>query len=130
MIRTEGLVKNKISYMKYIKLQWCHMGVIFIPKHMLRKRLKCVHILSLIIHYHTRNVYCGDVLTVHVSVFLTKNQIISIKKQHPQLGFTFITALHVVVLMVEFNWRTRKYVTCANNNLHQMNPKQYTPENN
>ena len=42
------------------------MDVIFIPKHMIRKRLQCVNIVSLIIQYHTGNVYCGAVLTVHV----------------------------------------------------------------
>ena len=42
------------------------------------------------------------------------------KKQHPQLGFTFITSLEVVLLMVEFNLKTRKYVTCVNKNLYQI----------
>ena len=39
----------------------------------------------------------------HVSIFLTKNQIISIQKQHPQYGFTFITSLDVVLIIVEFH---------------------------
>ena len=97
------------------------MDVIFMPKHLIQQRPQCVHILSLFMHFHTRNVYCGDVLTVHVSIFLTKKQIIIIQKQHPQFGFTFITPMQIVVLMVEFHWRTRKYVTCVNKNLHQMN---------
>ena len=45
----------------------------------------------------------------------------NMRKQHPQLGFTFITSLHVVILMVEFRWKTRKYVTFVNKNLHQIN---------
>ena len=52
---------------------------------------------------HNGNVYCGVVLTVHKSIFLTKKQIKSTNKQHPQLGFTFITSLDVVLLMVKFH---------------------------
>ena len=36
--QNEGLVKNQISYMKHIKIESCHMGVIFMPKHMIWKR--------------------------------------------------------------------------------------------
>ena len=32
MLKTEGLGKKKIEYMKHIKIQSCHMGVIFMPK--------------------------------------------------------------------------------------------------
>ena len=61
--------------------------------------------------------YCDVMMTIHVSIFLTKKQIISIQKQHPQFGFAFIASLHVVVLMVEFHLKTIKYVICVNNNL-------------
>ena len=97
------------------------MEVIFKPNHMIWQRLQRVHILSLIMHFHTLNVYFDDVLTFHASIFLTKKQIISIQTQHPQLGFTFITPLRVVLIMVEFHWKTIKYVTCVNNNLYQTN---------
>ena len=50
------------------------------------------------------------------------------KKQHPQLGFTFITSLNVLLPMVEFRQKVKKYVTCVNKNLHQINLKIYTPE--
>ena len=50
------------------------------------------------------------------------------KRQHPQLGFTFITSLDVVLLMVKLHWRTRKYVTCVNKNLYQIHLQKYTPE--
>ena len=73
------------------------------PKHQIWKMLQRAHILSLSMHFHTENVYCGAVLTVLVSIFLTKKQLKSMKKQHPQLGFTFITSLDVVLLMVEFH---------------------------
>ena len=53
-----------------------------------------------------------------------------LKKQHPQLGFTFITALYVVLLMVEFHWKKRKSVSCVNNNLYQIHLQKYTPEKN
>ena len=76
------------------------MGVIFMPKHLIWQRLQIAHILSLIIHFHTVNLYCGVVPNVHVSILLTKKQIKNINKQHPQLGFTFITSLDVVLPMV------------------------------
>ena len=79
------------------------MGIIFIPKHLIWKMIQCAHILSLIILFHTVNVYCGDVLTVLVSILLTNKQLKNMKKQHPQLGFTFITSLDVVLLMVKFH---------------------------
>ena len=34
MIKTEGPEKKQIAYMKLIKIQSCHMGVILTPKHM------------------------------------------------------------------------------------------------
>ena len=52
---------------------------------------------------HTGNVYCDAVLTVLVLIFLTKKQVGSMKKLYPLLGFTFITSLDVVLLMVEFH---------------------------
>ena len=77
------------------------MGVIFMSKHMIWKRLQCAHIHSLIIHFQTGNVDCGAVPTFHVSIFLTNKHIIIIQKQHPQYGFTFITSLDVLMFMVE-----------------------------
>ena len=106
------------------------MDVIFIPNHLIWKRLQCVHIFSMIMHFHTGNVYLDAVLTVHVSIFLTKKQIISFQTQQPQLGFTFITSLRVVMIMVEFHRETREYVTYVNKNLHHTNLQKYTPENN
>ena len=79
------------------------MGVIFMPNNIIRKMLQCAHILSLIIHFHTGNVYCGDVPNVYVSIFLTNKQITNVQKQHPQLGFIFNTSLDVVLLMVKFH---------------------------
>ena len=49
------------------------------------------------------NVYCGAVLTVIVSIFLTKKQLKSMNKLYPRLGFTFITSLDVVLFMVYFH---------------------------
>ena len=100
ILKTEGLVKNKIAYMKHIKIQSCHMDVIFMSKHLIWKSLECVNIFSLTMQFHTGNVYCDAVLTFHVSIFLSKKHIISIQTQHPQLGFTFITSFPVVFLMV------------------------------
>ena len=77
------------------------MGVIFMQTHQIWKMLQCAHILSLIIFFHTGNVYCGAVLTVHESILLTKKQLKNMMKEHPQLGFTFTTSLDVVLLMIE-----------------------------
>ena len=100
MLNAEGLVRKHIIYMKHIKIQWCHMGVICMPKHLIYQRLKCAYILGLIMYFHTGNVYCGTVLTVHLSINLTKIQLNNMTKQHPKLGFTFIISLEVVLLMV------------------------------
>ena len=59
------------------------------PKYQIWQMLQCAHILNLSIHFHTGNVYCGAVLTVLVSILLTKKQLKNMNKQHPQLGFTF-----------------------------------------
>ena len=89
------------------------MGVIFMPKYLIWQRQKIAHILSLIMHFHTGNIYCGVMMNVHKSIFLTKKQIKNMNKQHPRLGFTFITSLDVVVLMVEFHWKTKNiYYMC------------------
>ena len=51
-------------------------------------------------------------------------------KLHPQLGFTFITSLDVVLFMVDFHWKTSTFVLCVNKNLLKINLQRYTPENN
>ena len=73
------------------------------PQRQIWQMLPCAHILSLIIHFHTGNVYCDAVLNVLVSIFLTKKQLKNMKKQHPELGFTFITSSNVVIFMVDFH---------------------------
>ena len=55
MIKTEGLGGNQVAYMKLIKTQSCHMGVIFMPKHMTRQMQQCVLTHILIMRYHTEN---------------------------------------------------------------------------
>ena len=76
-------MRKHITYIQHIKIQWCHTRVIFMPKHLIWKMQQCAHILSLIMIFHSGNVYCSAVPTVH--------------------------------------WKTRKYFTCVNNNLYQMN---------
>ena len=49
--------KSKFTYMKNIKIRSCLMGVIFTSKHMTWKRQQCVLTHSLIMRYHTGNVY-------------------------------------------------------------------------
>ena len=130
MLKAEGLVRKNITCIQHIKIQWCHIEFIFMPKHQIWKILQCAHILSLSIHFHTGNLYCDSVLNFLVSIFLTNKQLKNMKKQHPQLGFTFITSSEVVIFMVEFHWRTRTFVPCVNKNLHQINLQKYAPEKN
>ena len=49
------------------------------------------------------NMYCDYVMTVHVSIFLIKKLQMNMTKLHQQFGFTFITPLDVVLLMVDFH---------------------------
>ena len=79
------------------------MGIIFMPKHLILQMQQCALIHIMIMHFHTGNVYCGDLTTVLVSILLTKKQLKNMKKKHRQLGFTFITSLDVVLLMVKFH---------------------------
>ena len=87
MLKVEVLVRNHITYMKHIKIQWCHMGVIFMSKHLKWKMLQCAHILSMNMHFHTVNVYCGDVMNVHISIFLAKKQIKKHEETTPSIRF-------------------------------------------
>ena len=103
MLKAEGLARKHITYMKHIKIQVCNMGIIFMPKHLIWKMLQCANILSLSIHFHTGNVYCDAVMTVHVSILPTKKYLKNMTKLYPQLGFTFITSLDVVLFMVDFH---------------------------
>ena len=127
MIKAEVLMKKRITYTKHIKIQHFHMDFIFMLPHLIWKGIQCVHILSLIMHFDTENVYCGVVLTVHVSIFLKNKQIKNMKKQYLQLGFTFITSLHVVLLMVEFHWKTKNiYYMCKQESSPDKSTKIYT----
>ena len=90
MLKPEGLGEKKIAYMKHIKIQSCHMGVIFTPKHMTWQSQKCVHTHSNIMPYHTGNVYCDVVPNFQALIFLTRKQMISIPTPVLQLLFTFI----------------------------------------
>ena len=79
---------KKIAYMKHVKIQWCHMGVISTPKNMIRQRKECVHIHSQITRYHTGNIYYDVVPNVKALIFLTRKQMLSIPT--PVLQFVFI----------------------------------------
>ena len=63
------------------------MEVIFMPQHQIWKMLHCAHILNLSIHFHTGNVYCDAVMTVHVSIFLTKKQLKKHEEKTPSIRF-------------------------------------------
>ena len=82
ILKAEGLARKHITYIQHIKIQWCHMGVIFMPKHMIWQMQQCANILSLSMHCHTGNVYCGAVPTVLILIFLTKKQLKKWSKTH------------------------------------------------
>ena len=94
--------KSKFAYMKLIKIQSYHMGVIFTPKDMTWQRQQCVLTHSLIMHCHTGNVYLYVVPNVLALILLTSNQIISIPTLFFQFVFIFIIWLHVVKNMAGF----------------------------
>ena len=102
MLKTEGLGEKKITYMKLIKIQSRHMGLIFTSKHMTWQSQQCVHVHSHIMRYHTGNVYCVVVPNVQALIFLTSKQIISIPTPVLKFVFTFIIWLHVVQNMAGF----------------------------
>ena len=88
--KTEVLVKDKIAYIKHIKIHSCHMGVIFMPNYLIWQGQQYVHIHSQIMHYHTGNVYCDVVTNFQVLIFLTKKQMINILTLDLQFDFTSI----------------------------------------
>ena len=90
MLKIEGLGGKQIAYMKYIKVQSSHMGVIFRPKHMTWQRQQCVHTHSLIMRYHTGNVYCDVVPNFQALIFLIRKEMISIPTPVLKFIFTFI----------------------------------------
>ena len=102
MLKTEGMGEKQTAYMKHIKIQSCHMGVVFMPKHMTWQRQKCVHNHSQIMRYHTGNVYFDVVPNVQALIFLTSKQMISIPAPVLQFDFTFITWLRAVQNMAGF----------------------------
>ena len=71
MLKAEGLGENKITYMKHIKIQSCHMSIILTTNHMTWQRQQCVHTHSHIMRYHTGNMYCGVVPNVQALIVLT-----------------------------------------------------------
>ena len=90
ILKTEGLGEQKIAYMKYIKIQSCHMGIIFTPNHMTWQRQQYVSTHSHIMSSQTGNVYYGVVKNVQALIFLTRKQMISIPTQVLPFVFTFI----------------------------------------
>ena len=90
ILKIEGTGKKKITYTKHLKIQSCHMGVIFTPKNIKWKRQQCVHTHSHIMHYHTGNVYCDVVPNIQALIFLTRKQILSIPTLVLQLVFKLI----------------------------------------
>ena len=90
MLKTEGLGEKIITYMKLIKIQSCHMGVIFTPKHITCLSQQCMYNHSQIMCYHTGNVYYTVVPNVQSLILLTSRQMIIIPTPVLQFVFTFI----------------------------------------
>ena len=119
ILKTEVLGKNKIAYMKLIKIQSCYMGIIFTPKHMTWQRQSCVLTHSLIMRYHTGNVYWDVVTNVPVLILFASKQMISIPTLVFQFVFIFIIWFHVVQNMAGLRYPTRKFVESVNRILLQ-----------
>ena len=128
MPKIEVLGNKQIAYMKLIKIQSCHMGVIFTPKNMTWQRQQCVHTYSQIMRYHTGNVYCNVVPNVQASIFLTRQQTIIIPAPVLQFVFTSFIWFDVVQNMAGFRWMTRHVVTSVNRILLQENQQNYALE--
>ena len=79
------------------------MEGILMPQHQIWKMLQCAHILNLSIHFHTGNVYCDAVMTVHVSIFLIKKMQKSDSTLRALLPPQFKKCLHVTRLCVVVN---------------------------
>ena len=90
MLKKKALGENKIACMKHIKIQSCHMGVIFAPNHMTWQSQQFVNTHSHIMCYLTGNVYCYVVPNFQALIFLTRKHIINIPTPFLQLVFTFI----------------------------------------
>ena len=103
MIKSEGLMKKHITYMKHIKIiVMPHGRHIYAKAYGMAKATMCKYPQSDHTLPHWKYVLrcCNDCPCINISdQETTKNM----KKQHPQLGFTFITSLDVVLLMVKFH---------------------------
>ena len=88
------------------------------PSRLIWQRQKCAHILSLIIHSHTGNVYCGVVMNVHISIFLTKKQKKKHEKKTPSIRFHIYHIIGRCTTLGRIPLKDKKYVTCVNKNLH------------
>ena len=90
--------------------------------------LQCAHILSMIMHLHTGNMYFGVVLTFHVSISLTKKQIKQYEETTPSIRFHVYHIIARCTAHGRILLKDKKYFTCVNKNLHQTNLEKYTPE--
>ena len=66
------------------------MGVIFMTNNPIWQSKQCVHIHSMIMHYHTGNLYCDVFPNAQMLIFLTKKQMINIPTLDLQFDFTSI----------------------------------------
>ena len=72
------------------------MGVIFMPKNMIRQRKNVLHTSSQIMSNHTGNMYFDVVPNVQALIFLTRKNMISTPTPVLQLVVKFIILLHIV----------------------------------
>ena len=98
--RRSGEKANRIY--KTYKIQSCHMSVIFKPKNMIWQSQKFMQPHSLIMRYHTGNVYWDVVPNVLESTLLNRKQMIIILTPFLQFILIFIIWLHVIQNMSSF----------------------------
>ena len=101
MHKTEGPGKKKIASIKLIKIQSCHMGVIFMPKHMTWQRQQCVHTHSQIMRYHTGNVYLR--CCVQCPIINIPDQEIDDKHPNPSPSIHF-HIYHLIAHCKKYGW--------------------------
>ena len=96
------------------------MGVIFMPNHLILKRLQCAHILSMIMHFHTGKYVlrcCADCPCINITDQETDNQY---SETTPSIRFHIYHIIGSCTAHGTIKLKDKKYVTCVNKNLHQI----------
>ena len=102
MLKAEGLVEKHITYMKHINTVIPHGHHIYAKASDMANATMCTYPQSnhALPHWKCILQCCAEFPYINLPE-QEKNK--NMKKKHPQLFFTFITSLDVVLLLVEFH---------------------------